>query len=136
VIVVDANVIVYLVALGSNTPAAKSVFQHDPDWRAPPLWRSEVRNALVGHMRWGGLQLATAVAAMGDAERLLRAGEEYVDSRRVLELAVASGRSAYDCEYIALAEHLDVPLVTADHALLQAFPGTTRALDSFASPGT
>ena len=133
-IVVDANVIVYLVVRGPNTPAAKSVFKHDPYWRAPPLWRSEVRNALLGHVRWARLQFANALEAMEYAERVLRAGEEAVDSRRVLELAVASGRSAYDCEYVALAEHLNVPLVTADRALLQAFPDTTRALDSFAPP--
>jgi predicted nucleic acid-binding protein len=40
----------------------------------------------------------------------------------VLELASRSGCSAYDCEFVALAQDLEVPLVTNDRQILKAFP--------------
>ena len=45
-----------------------------------------------------------------------------MESREVLALARDSRCSAYDCEYVALAMHLDAPLVTMDKQLLKAFP--------------
>jgi predicted nucleic acid-binding protein len=46
----------------------------------------------------------------------------------VLRLSQESNCSAYDCEYVALAEFLDVVLVTADGKLAKAFPLRTRLL--------
>jgi len=37
-------------------------------------------------------------------------------------LAASSGCSAYDCEFVAAAQQLDAPLVTADRALRKGFP--------------
>ena len=41
-------------------------------------------------------------------------------SERVFELASQTRLSAYDCEFVALAEALSVTLVTADKAVLKA----------------
>lgn len=58
---------------------------------------------------------------MGEATSLL-AGREYdVDSTLVLELVSDSDCSAYDCEFVALARTLKVPLFTQDAKLLRAF---------------
>ena len=35
---------------------------------------------------------------------------------------------SYDCEFVAAAQHLVVPLVTEDRALLVAFPAVAQAL--------
>jgi predicted nucleic acid-binding protein len=43
-------------------------------------------------------------------------------SHHVLSLAAQSGCSAYDCEFVALAQDLRVPLVTTDRQILKAFP--------------
>jgi predicted nucleic acid-binding protein len=39
-----------------------------------------------------------------------------------MRLVEASSCSAYDCEYVALADTLDVPLVTYDRGVLRDFP--------------
>ena len=61
----------------------------------------------------------------------LAAHDEPVASEQVLQLATSSGCSAYDCEFVAAAQQLGVPLVTEDRAILTAFPGLARSLDPF-----
>ena len=59
---------------------------------------------------------------MEQAELLLLGKESEVGSNHVLKLAQISGLSAYDCEYVALAQDLNLNLVTSDRQILQAFP--------------
>ena len=54
-----------------------------------------------------------------------------VPSAQVLALASESGCSAYDCEFVALADYLHVPLATHDGALLRAFPETAKNVERF-----
>jgi predicted nucleic acid-binding protein len=54
-----------------------------------------------------------------------------VSSEKVLELAMQSNCSAYDCEYVALAQDLGVPLVTADKQILKAFPKIAISMEKF-----
>jgi predicted nucleic acid-binding protein len=61
-----------------------------------------------------------------EAELQMARREYGVESHAVLTLAFDSGCSAYDCEYVALADALDVPLVTFDAEIMRAFP--TRAI--------
>jgi predicted nucleic acid-binding protein len=49
----------------------------------------------------------------------------------VFEVARATRLSAYDCEFVSLASVLSVSLVTADKALLKAFPGLALTMDAF-----
>jgi predicted nucleic acid-binding protein len=74
----------------------------------------------------GDLTVARAVALLGHADEVLGGREGDVDSKEALELASRSTCTTYDCEYVALARALDVPLVTTDRAVLKAFP--TRAM--------
>jgi predicted nucleic acid-binding protein len=129
-IVVDSNVLAYLYLPGAHTAAAETLLARDPDWAAPVLWRSEFRNILAGYLRRKGLTFEQAAALQAEAEDLL-AGHEYeVDSRSVLELVRDSDCSAYDCEFIALADKLGTTLVTMDKQLLKAFPRCAVALNA------
>ena len=131
-IVVDANVVVYFYVEGEHTPGAEAVFARDPEWAAPYLWRSEFRNALLGFVRRRGLAIEDAMHYTDDAERRM-AGREYtIVSDRVLTLAVRLGCSAYECEYVALAQDLGRPLVTTDAQVLMAFPSVAVTPERFA----
>jgi predicted nucleic acid-binding protein len=133
VIVADTNLIVYLYVQGQHTRRAEQVLRRDSAWAAPLLWRSELRNSLVGLVRRGALELDAASRISSDAERLLAGGEYSVVSASVLQLALRSGCSAYDCEFAALALDLGVKLITTDRQVLRAFAGTAMSPEDFAS---
>jgi predicted nucleic acid-binding protein len=128
VIVVDTNVVAYLLLPGPQTALAEELLIQQPEWAAPPLWRSEWRNVLAGYLRRGTLDLDQALALQQQAELLVIRHEEPVSSRAVLQLVASSRCSAYDCEFVAAAQQLGVPLVTADRALWAAFPDVARGL--------
>lgn len=121
-IVVDTNVVAYLVIPGEHTETASSVFARDPDWIVPPLWRSEFRSLLALYVRRGEMKLDDALVLVARSEVLLAPREGCVYSEQVLRLAAASGCTAYDCEFVALAQAAGVPLVTADRKVIAAFP--------------
>jgi predicted nucleic acid-binding protein len=131
VIVVDTNVIAYLLLPGVHTEAARAVIATDSEWAAPLLWRSEFRNVLATYLRQRHLTVAEALELQTAGEDLLTGREYSIDSEAVLKLAASSRRSAYDCEFVALAHALGVPLVTSDQQVLTSFPETAIALTSF-----
>jgi predicted nucleic acid-binding protein len=127
-IVVDVNVLAYLYLPGPFTAAVEKLLLRDTQWAAPRLWRSEFRNILATYMRKNLLTLEQANDIFKSAEDLLSTNEYEVSSLQVLQLAKDSGCSAYDCEYVALARHLRIPLFTADKAVLKTFPDIATAL--------
>ena len=127
-IVVDTNVLAYLLMPGKFTAGAEQLLRSDPEWATPVLWRSELRNVLATCVRANKLALMDAAALYSRASAIIGPDQYNVDTLDVLRLSQQSGCSAYGCEYVALAEYLDVPLVTADARLVKAFPGRTRAL--------
>jgi len=129
-IVVDSNVLAYLYLPGEYTAFAETLLDHDPDWAAPILWRSEFRNILGGYLRRGSLTFQQAYSLQREAEDLLAGAEYEVDSLSVLELVRDSECSAYDCEFVALAMKLGTKLVTMDSKLLRAFPDIAAALSA------
>ena len=132
-IVVDTNLLAYAVLPGSRTDAALTVARRDPDWLAPGLWRWELKNVLATAMRVEGMRLASALAAFGVAERLVTDADVEASAEECLRLAARGGVSAYDAEFVFVAEELDLPLVTADRRLAKAFPGRTVSLEDFAA---
>lgn len=127
-IVVDVNVLAYLLIPGKHTKAAERQLEEDPVWVVPRLWRSELRNVLANYLRAGQMDLTDASVVYQKAEELVGAEEYEVETLHVLRLCAESKCSAYDCEYIALAEFLDVKLVTNDGKLAKAFPRRTTVL--------
>lgn len=137
-IVADVNLVAYLLLGGPEAALAQQVLQRDPAWAAPLLWRSEFRSVLAAHMRQRDLPLTDAWRAQTLADSLFRGNEFAPSGEAVLALIASSTCSAYDCEYVALAAELDVPLVTWDRQLLKAFPDRTVRPREFVErlPGT
>lgn len=68
---------------------------------------------------------------MQEAEALMLGKEFEIESQYVLDLVKQSRCSAYDCEYVALAQQLGINLVTADRKILTEFPALAVSLESF-----
>ena len=127
-IVVDVNVIAYLLIPGKFTASAEQLLQSDPAWAVPRLWRSELRNILATYIRSKDLDLPDALDLYQRAADLIGEEEYEVDTSAILRLSKASNCSAYDCEYVALADLLELEFVTADRKLAKAFPMRARLL--------
>ena len=132
-IVVDTNVIGYLYLTGERSAQAEQALLRDRRWAAPLLWRSEFRNVLAMCLRRRLLTLGTARQIMNEAMDLMSGGEYEVVSSQVLGLVARSTCSAYDCEFVALAQDLGVPLVTVDRQILAQFPDVAVELANYAA---
>jgi predicted nucleic acid-binding protein len=130
-IVADANLLAYLVMPGERTEEAEAVLAKDPTWVAPSLWRSELRSVVHKYIMRGDLTIARAVSLLEQLDGVLAGREGEADSHDVLALASRSNCSTYDCEYVALAATLGVPLVTTDRAILRAFPKLAKTPAEF-----
>lgn len=110
------------------------------DLVAPDLIFSEMGNAL-----WG--RAARGLLPRVEAERCLEAFEAaaltVIESpplaRRALAIALDLGHPIYDCVYLACAERLGAPLVTADSRLFRKVAGSpfsplVRHLRGFQAP--
>lgn len=133
-IVVDTNIIGYLYLNSPHSAQAEWALRRDPEWVAPRLWRSELRNVLAHYMRRDLLSLHDAQQIMDEATSLMHKNEYEVASLLALNLAATSTCSAYDCEFVALAQDLRVPLVTVDRQILNQFPAWAVSLDAFVKP--
>lgn len=132
-IVADTQLMVYLQFPGPANELAMGVFVQDSAWASPVLWRSEFRNAVLGLIRNGRLSGDEALQGFERARLVVTGREHSVDTDSVLRLARGNRVTAYDLEFVALAESLGAPLVTFDREILEAFPLIARHPESFAS---
>lgn len=130
-IVVDTNVIASLWVPNDMDEVTYKILDKDADWIAPLLWRSEFRNVLATYLRADILDITIALQAMEEAEQLMGSKEFEVNSTQVLGLVADSSCSSYDCEFVALADDLDVKLVTFDKKILNEFPETGISPEDF-----
>jgi predicted nucleic acid-binding protein len=130
-IVVDTNLISYLYISGERSEQAEQLLSADSHWIAPILWRSEFRSVLSQYLRKNILSFDETLQIIQQAEILLTDNEFEISSTHIMRLVNSSNCSSYDCEFVALAQHLDVPLITADKKILREFPSVTKSLNSY-----
>jgi predicted nucleic acid-binding protein len=118
-VVSDASVIVKLLTSEEDSDRADLLIRHH-DLVAPELLLAELGNTIWSRVHSG---LDTDVAA----ELLASALDLPLDLRsirplmpRALMIAAAADHPICDCIYLALAESLNIPLVTADQRFLGA----------------
>jgi predicted nucleic acid-binding protein len=131
VLVVDTSAVLAALTGLDPTPELVDRLAHDGDLHAPHLIDTEVLHALRRMTIAGELSDDRAADARYDFAELalVRYPHEPLSDR---VWALRHNVTAYDGTFIALAEALDVPLVTCDARLASA-PGHRAHVDLFAS---
>ena len=132
-IVSDTNIIAYLLLPTAHTESAEALYKMDQEWVAPTLWRSEFRNVLALYLRKNLMSLEKAFQLQDAAESIMNQNEFDMASPQILTLVNESNCSSYDCEFVALANHLNIPLITQDKKVLETFPSTATTITEFIS---
>ena len=127
-IVVDTNVLAYLLIDGERTADARALFSLDADWRSEPFILVEFTNILATAVRVHGLAPTAAATLLSSAERVVRIGTHAVAHHTALEIARRYSVSAYDARFLAVAVQVGARLVTEDARLRRAAPDMTWSL--------
>jgi predicted nucleic acid-binding protein len=130
-IVVDCNVIAYLLIEGEKTSLARTLWTRENNWWMPELWLHEFLNILATNERTGNLRLRTCQGILDLARSMFEAKSRQADMGYTLSLAARYRLTAYDAQYIALAQSMDVFLISEDRRLRQAVPQSVRSMKSF-----
>jgi predicted nucleic acid-binding protein len=125
-LVVDTSAVLAALAQKPPDQALVARLADDGDLHAPHLIDIELLNALRGLIRGGILSADRAEDVRTDIAdlALTRYGHEPLADRI---WALRENLSAYDAAFVALAEALEVPLITCDSRLANA-PGVTVEL--------
>lgn len=120
-IVVDTNIIAYLLIEGEFTGVVQKLRNDQSEWIAPRLWLDEFINVLATAERM------SLISELADATLTLACeameGRSYdIPAQRILSVARRTGCSAYDSQYVCLAEDLGVSLYTYDREILNKCP--------------
>lgn len=126
-VVVDTNVLAYLLIEGERTADAQALYATDPDWRSEGFLLVEFSNVLASYRRTGALRGPVAAELLHTAERVV-SGLIALPHGRALEIAAEFGVSAYDARFLGAAQQLGIKLVTEDAKLRAAAPTLTRSL--------
>jgi predicted nucleic acid-binding protein len=130
-IVADTNIISSLLLPTPYTDSVDKLYKLDSEWVAPILWKSEFRNVLALYLRKEIITFEQALQLQETAESTMANNEFDISSAQVLSLVAKSNCSSYDCEFVALAQHLNISLVTQDKKVLREFSSISISVSNF-----
>lgn len=130
-IVVDANILIYSLIEGDYSPLAYKLRERDMDWRTTGLCLHEILNVLATYQRRDILTLAQCKKLLDHAERFIQVAQCEVKMDAALAVAAKYTITGYDAQYVALAQSLNVPLITEDRKLRGAVPGIAFSMQEF-----
>jgi predicted nucleic acid-binding protein len=126
-VVVDASALVELLLYRSRAAAVRDVIDGAVSLQAPHLVQSEVLHALRTGVLRRSVEASRAAGALDDLESLPILHHSHAPlNRRVWRLR--ENFTAYDATYVALADVLDAPLLTADARLARAAERLVRVI--------
>lgn len=130
-IVVDANILIYSLIEGDYSPLIHKLRERDMDWRTTGLCLHEVVNVLATYQSRDILKLAQCKKLLEHAERFMKVAQCEVKMDTALAVAAKYAITGYDAQYVALAQSLNVPLITEDRKLRNAVPGIAFSMQEF-----
>jgi predicted nucleic acid-binding protein len=127
-IVVDSTIITFLFLEGELTELVKELHRIDSEWISPPILNHEMLNilAVVGIEDQA---IAPMEQIWRDMRALLGSRQQVPDPLRSLHLAIELEVSGYEAQYVALAQQLDIPLVTEEQRLLKHLPDLCLSIE-------
>jgi predicted nucleic acid-binding protein len=128
VVLVDTNILAYLLIEGDRTPAAQALYERDPDWRSEAFVMVEFSNILATYVRTRLLTSKQGADLLAEAQVLMPALAN-LPHQQALDAAMEFGVSAYDARFVAVARQMRVKLITEDIKLRKAVPAWTLSLD-------
>jgi predicted nucleic acid-binding protein len=128
VLIVDTNVVAYLLIEGDYTAAARSLHWRDDDWRSEAFIMVEFTNVLTASIAARRMNSVLAQQFLAAATSFLHGKLTSIPRDSVLSLAVQYRVTAYDARFLALAQQLDTSLGTEDAKLRAAAPKLTQSL--------
>lgn len=126
-VLVDTNILAYLMIEGDRTAAAQKLFERDSDWCSEAFVMVEFSNVIATYVRTGALTQSQGTKLLAEAQAHLPTLHSIVNTQ-ALETAMQCGISAYDARFISLAKQLKLKLVTQDAKLRVAVPAWTTSL--------
>ncbi len=130
-IVIDANILIYSLIESEQTFRVHQLRERDADWRTAPLCLHEVLNVLTTFQRNKRLTLTQCQQLLGHAQRFMEQAQVQIDLNHAISLAAQYKLTGYDAQYVALAQMLDLPLITEDRKLRQAVPQIACSLQTY-----
>jgi len=127
-LLVDTNVVVYLLIAGDYTAAAQQLRARDSDWRSEAFLLVEFTNLLASSIATKRMTLSLAQDLLAKATALFDGKLGRIPHSSVLATAARHRVSAYDARFLALAGQLGIRLVTEDTKLRAAAPALTQSL--------
>jgi predicted nucleic acid-binding protein len=128
VVLVDTNIIAYLMIRGDRTAAAQQLYERDSDWCSEAFVMVEFSNVIATYVRTRALTQAQGTKLLAESQAHLSTLHSVVNAQ-ALESAMKLGISAYDARFISLAKQLKMKLITEDVKLRVAVPALTMSLD-------
>jgi predicted nucleic acid-binding protein len=137
-IVVDASIATKWFLAEDDTPLANVLLQGTQKLFAPPLIRIEVHAAITRRFRNGEAPEAEVRQACRDWSEMLDEGiltllASEPDEPLAIDLAIQLKHPFQDCLYLALAQRLSAPLVTADPKFIARTAGRFPAIQALAA---
>jgi|SRR6266513_553638 len=127
-VLVDTNVVAYLLIEGKQTAAAQQLRRRDSDWRSEAFLLVEFTNVLASSIATKRMTLSLAEELLARASALFDGKLGRISHASVLTTAARYRVSAYDARFLALADQLASRLVTEDAKLRTAAPALTQSV--------
>ncbi len=127
-VLIDTNVLAYLLIAGEHTAAAQELWRRDSDWRSEAFVLIEFSNVLAHYVSLRRLRPGQAQKLLWEASHLLANRLARISHAEGLSVATRFRISAYDARFLALADQTRSKLVTEDATLRAAAPTLTHSL--------